>query len=117
MSHTPGPWMPGHMVDDDNACDCRSILSEHYMGSIATVDVWNGIEGIGNGDNDSPPLEEAKANAHLIAAAPDLLEALETIDGYFRSGNSVPVERATIKADTDAVRKMKAAIAKAKGET
>ena len=39
------------------------------MGSICTINV---------GDED-PPLAEAIANAHLIAAAPELYEALEKI--------------------------------------
>jgi hypothetical protein len=40
------------------------------------------------------------------------MEALEAMDGYFRSGNNIPVERATILASSEQVKKMKQAIAK-----
>lgn len=70
--HTPGPWFPGHFVDDTHTCDCKYILGPVHCGSIATINVNNGML-IGEGGNGSPPLEEAKANARLIAAAPDLL--------------------------------------------
>jgi hypothetical protein len=68
---TPGPWWPGHFVDDTIACDCHSILSEGYAGAVAVMCIGNGLP-ISDGGNDAPPLQEAKANARLIAAAPDL---------------------------------------------
>lgn len=71
--HTPGPWMPGHFVDENSGCKCRCILSERYMGAIAEIRIDNGLP-ISEGGNDCPPLEEAKANGRLIAAAPDLFE-------------------------------------------
>lgn len=71
--HTPGPWIAGHMTDPEHSCNCRSILAGGYAGSIATIDVDNGKR-IVDGGNDSPPLEEAIANARLIAEAPALLE-------------------------------------------
>jgi hypothetical protein len=48
---------------------------EQYCGCICTVDIGNELP-IGEGGNDSPPLEEAIANAHLIASAPDMLAIL-----------------------------------------
>lgn len=83
--HTPGPWLVPHMARDDHPCNCKSILAEGYMGAIATIQVDNG-KSISEGGNDSPPLEEAKANAHLIAAAPDLLKTLQDFDAYASSG-------------------------------
>jgi len=73
---TPGPWSTGCFVDDSTPCQCKYIFSEGYAGSVAEISVDNGKR-IGDGGNDCPPLEEAKANARLIAAAPDLLDALE----------------------------------------
>ena len=59
--------------------------------------------------------EKEQSLARLIAAAPDLLEALEGIIGYFDSGNSVSVSQATIKASSDEIKAARAAIAKATG--
>jgi hypothetical protein len=53
------------------------------------------------------PRTKYKANAHLIAAAPEMLEALEAIDCVFVSTNE--------KGD-EARKLLRAAIRKAKGE-
>lgn len=76
---TPGPWYPPHLSDDSTTCNCRSIVEGGYAGGIATVHVHNGIDSICDGGNEAPPLEEAKANGHLIAAAPELYGALRRI--------------------------------------
>jgi hypothetical protein len=81
--HTSGQWSIPHFAlteqerkHDDFVCDCqcRYILSENFMGAIATVHCADG-ENLG----DDPLPEEAIANARLIAAAPNLLESLESI--------------------------------------
>ena len=92
---TGGEWIAGHFANDEHPCDCRYILSEGYCGSIATIDVDNGLS-IDAGGNDSPPPEEAKANLRFIAAAnpstilklivaarslPDSLATMEKVDG------------------------------------
>lgn len=74
-----GPWSPGHMVDSETPCNCRGIVNQVYAGGIATVHKDNGIRLISEGGNDCPPEEEAIANAHLIASAPMLYEALEQL--------------------------------------
>ena len=74
---TPGPWYPPHLSDDSTTCNCRSIVEGGYAGGIATVHVHNGIASIRDGGNEAPPLEEAKANGHLIAAAPELYDVLQ----------------------------------------
>lgn len=116
---TPGPWIAGHL-GSDRKCQCSSILAEGYMGCIATVEVDNG-RAVSDGGNDAPPLEEAVANMHLIAAAPDLYEAGEPFEFALRHGN---LERDDIN-DSDLVdiiisvgnlRALKAARAKARGE-
>jgi hypothetical protein len=76
---TAGPWVPGHFANRDHKCDCRYILSEQYHGSIAIISVNNG-KLVSDGGNDAPPLEEARANAHLIAAAPELFEAAQAAE-------------------------------------
>jgi hypothetical protein len=60
--HTPGPWEvdpPGHPLD------CHGILDADELGLAET----HGREGKG----------EEEANAHLIAAAPEMYEALEEL--------------------------------------
>lgn len=72
MSHTPGPWL---FCDDSGPH--RNIWAEALI--VARV------------DGDEHHKDTADANARLIAAAPELLNALETIlgmslpdDKYFR---------------------------------
>lgn len=97
--HTPGPWrldsaMHAHVVDDE----------------------YHAIDAGFNGDGFSLLGFMSIADARLIAAAPELLETLREFLLYFTSGNDVPVERATIKADSVLVAKARAAIAKAEGK-
>ena len=106
--HTPGPWLIAESVASRHAItNMRRIRSKNEgLEHGAVCDVY----GIQDGS-------EASANASLIAAAPDLLEALQGILGYFDSGNSVSVSQATIKARSDEVKAARAAIAKATGQT
>lgn len=87
--HTPGPW---RVVDSWN---------DHMVeGQNGEEIIWQ------DGPHETPTIN--KANACLIAAAPDLLEALENLADYIdeRAGDNEcrPLENA------------RAAIAKAKGE-
>lgn len=67
--HTPGPWEAiGNLV--------RSPMHEP-QGLPAGVQIADCRDGYFLAHTD-----EAKANASLIAAAPDLLEALETLLGF-----------------------------------
>jgi len=85
---TAGPWHPPHLSDDTTTCNCRSIVEGGYAGGIASVHVHNGIGSIAAGGNDAPPLEEAKANGYLIAAAPELYEALKVALPYIHAVDS-----------------------------
>lgn len=80
-SATPGDWSIPHLAMDDASCNCTSILSERYAGSIAKVSVDNG-KTISDGGNDSPPLAEAKANAVFMATfnPSTVLSLLDIID-------------------------------------
>lgn len=60
MQHTPGPWQLGYFrMDGYNYTKIDAVVDGHKK-YIASVDITND-----------------RANAHLIAAAPELLEALE----------------------------------------
>lgn len=79
MNHTKGPWIvePRWNTDsNDNSRSVGSIYSESLERFLATME-----------DPCSDSDEEQMANAHLMAAAPDLLEALKRrISGDVRSG-------------------------------
>lgn len=68
---TPGPWSVPHFASDDVSCECGYVFSESQSGFGAVASVPFG------GENES--YEQAKANAKLIAAAPELLKALEAL--------------------------------------
>lgn len=90
VSHTPGPWMLPHFADPEAKCQCGHVLSEfqHGMGAIATIEY--SVEGQDWRDGDHEPLPVAIANAHLIAAAPDLLAALRAIMAKLDKGRDAP---------------------------
>lgn len=92
--HTPGPWT----LDDRGY---KYIVSKSGNGYI-TRDVCRL-------DGSTMAALAQEANARLIAAAPELLEALELlVDNPYRDG---------IESDERLRRIGRAAIAKAKGET
>lgn len=93
-NHTPGPWVRD--TGSGFGCDVRA---ENGRKVAAT---W----GINNGDPHRPAYRaECDANARLIAAAPELLRALEAIvnDPYVAALGSLGM-------------RAKRVIAKAKGE-
>ena len=98
--HTPGPWEIGDIEDGWVEIDSR-ISNIHHLG-LAKV-VWK-ME-----DDEKTP--RCEANARLIAAAPEMLEALEFFVERFS-----PVEHELIFSKRHALQKARAAIAKATGE-
>ncbi len=72
--HTPGPWK---VIRDGNDLSVRSANSRD-TGKITHLDIAENIGGLRPGP-DFTDRSEAKANARLIAAAPDLLEALQRL--------------------------------------
>ena len=105
--HTPGPW--------------------HWDGDVCSYDKENEAPWLCSSE-DNPILSgeigcDTEANARLIAAAPDLLGALEALDkgwtedvpegpdGEFRGGFSIHDEHKVIW------KQARAAIAKAKGDS
>lgn len=115
--HTPGPWVALPDGADKPYIRIRGIcLGERY--EIANV--------LDPAYDREPPreAEETRANAHLIAAAPDLLGALLImVDAITPLHNAhFPIEREGITDDdVDAAQQAMtlalAAIAKARGET
>lgn len=112
--HTPKPWYPGHLGDDTIDCECAHIVDEGHAGGIANILVDNGIRSISEGGNDCPSREEAIANMHLIAAAPDLLDSVDMVydliddlTGFYedRDGESFWDTMAVIRSNLRWVRK------------
>jgi hypothetical protein len=91
---TPGPWMI--LFDDDEI----EIISNAGSRSVPVADIM-----LDEHTTFAPPMIEARANARLICAAPDLLAALieasDPIGGYMHG---------------PALERARAAIAKARGK-
>lgn len=94
--HTPGPW---HIGSGDWAHGQGSIMAVYDDRSICLALAWISEQG-------PPPTRgEAEANAHLIAAAPMLLEAARDIivrAKYHDEKESVLISRAQLSALEDA---------------
>jgi hypothetical protein len=100
--HTPGPW---EVIGLD-------IASKHGLGDTKRrwiiAEVAEGAGGPGFPENQADP---AQANAHLIAAAPDMLEAAERLVQELDA-----IRPDAMDEDLDAMPALRRAIAKAKGE-
>ena len=114
--HTPGPWSVPHFAEPEVGCKCGYVLSDTCMGAVATVHCSG--EGDWKITGDNPKFEEACANARLIAAAPELLEALREAEVglEFAGADKTIAEGDFIPTPTLALRAVRAAIAKATGE-
>jgi len=91
MKHTPAPWKA---IPDSNSDNNWIVVSEDY-GTIVHRNCYP----------NSKVDKNVEGDARLIAAAPELLEALE---------NSLAI--ITSFGDADIIKQVRAAIAKAKGE-
>jgi hypothetical protein len=100
--HTPGPWA---ISSGDFILQNHAAVDAPKHGALALV-VWKMED-----DGRSP---ECEANARLIAAAPDLLEALKGLDeAYCRAGS--PLSRDERHEDRMRLIAARAAIYKATG--
>jgi hypothetical protein len=99
--HTPGPWSPhgAEVIGTENTPKGKGFLI------VAKAGTWVEVSGTVSVHVSS---DIAFANARLIAAAPDLLVALERM---MKSANSVPYAQWTPD-----MHQADAAIRKAKGE-
>lgn len=104
LKHTPGPW---RVI---NAGMSNVVAPPVFVASIAAENV--GLERARVQSYNSPddewdyPPEQAEADTYLIAAAPDMLEALEAVAHY--------IECTDAKIGSESL--IFSAIAKAKGE-
>lgn len=104
--HTPGPWK----AEQANGCDETAMF---VTGNGCTVAACYGDW------HDQAPDSEQRANARLIAAAPELLEALKNTTAYLavqlrnvEPGPATAPVRMEMEAD---LRRARAAIAQAEG--
>ena len=94
MSHAPGPWVVESLVD---GYDIHAPESGCFVATTSDPEmIWGAVT--------------RKVDAHLIAAAPDLLEALEEL--FYLIDAAHDGERVFT---WEIQRKARAAIAKAKG--
>lgn len=85
-AHTPGPWF---------------IPAKTNAGSKeASVWAWGGEVRVADCNSDAITLAARRADARLIAAAPDLLEALDALINAPWSGTNVDKARAAIAKAT-----------------
>jgi hypothetical protein len=106
--HTPGPWK----VDDREDRDDLYISTVKELGRGQ----WSRFASVVRG---WPEMEDADgtANARLIAAAPDLLDALERMVSAGSAAAASPLDPQGRLADVMAeLKQARAAIKKAKGE-
>ena len=97
--HTPGPWEIGGSFES----------TEVFAPAASRVSVARcGAEEARGGGSYRVSTEEAQANARLIAAAPDLLEAAIYAAGIFAEKWDLPAR--------DAIAALKIAISKATGD-
>lgn len=106
--HTPGPWEI--TISSDNESYRIHHADEEAMFKIAVVDGFAPVMDINN-DMEA----EGLANAQLIAAAPDLLSALETLKGWFEYAKEHGYENA-YELNPAYFEQAEKAIAKARGE-
>ena len=103
MNHTPGPWVVNTAGSALGGMPFE--ITEIYVYAPHTQDDTAICADV----IDPITQEPSEANARLISAAPDLLEALKDLKAAIRSRGFIPTVRALAKTD--------AAIAKATGET
>lgn len=117
--HTPGPWeVQVESCECEPPCGCDNPYPYKILAKSRKVSPYKNnpdwkesAEIVDFMEVNVPlPVPEARANAHLIAAAPDLLEALE----YIRANCFIYCD-SSMDIDNTACELADKAIAKAKG--
>ena len=96
--HTEGNWEARHYIDHDQGIPTSRVVVEETGVEIALIKWWGKEK------------QTMRADAHLIAAAPELLEACEGACEYYEM-----LERAT-GVEHGVLKELREAIAKAKGD-
>lgn len=109
---TPGPWLTDQtLVYTLTPVRAADGTQEFYRGQPVVENAWTAHV---TRNKHNIEWAELVANTHLIAAAPDLYEALYKADWLLRAicgpGGNYPDER-------EIMAKVRAALAKARGET
>lgn len=108
QTHTPGPWL----LDEDDL----SIIAQVGAHICAVTDVQD-LPCIGEEHDEEKAQAECLANAHLITAAPDMLEihedSVEILEIVLEEREQANGEEGEILRDL--IARIKAAIAKATG--
>ena len=105
--HTPGPWLP-------EFGEAARVRAQQDGGQVAIMMNLKGQFGLAG----RRTVEEVEANARLIAAAPDLLEALIEVTAtlaWNAHGECRALHEGPIMPSSQAVEVAKVAIAKATG--
>ncbi len=103
--HTPGPWMQGRPLTATGITPIKTLAGRQLVAHV-THPKW------GYEDTPADPVE-CSANARLIAAAPELLAAIENAANVLAGIACGDLK--TIRPDSAALKQARAAIAKAKG--
>ena len=95
IKHTPGPW---ELDNSDGTIRSKQFASSDQMGDFRGVVVCDMAAGLGTKWGHparAHALPETLANAQLIAAAPELLAALENMRDMTQSGWITPEDKPT----------------------
>ena len=95
MSHTPGPWKFEVVDETDSLLGCKWLDGGSGSTVIDLSNEWTGYPECGQ----DLQMTISKEDAHLIAAAPEMLEALEWLNLHsFTAQNSPKIQSAIRKA-------------------
>ena len=102
VEHTPGPWAISGPWDETCIPESIRICSPNYAPRQYVADVYTGDPNNGMDFH----RQESLANARLIAAAPELLEALQAalaeLDTYWKGdymGRELPMQMRAARKD------------------
>lgn len=135
MNHTPAPWKQGELLDtystlkwsDDDRDRASKRESLMVFSNFTPEDQGRSRKLIASCSIELHDIKEAEANARLITAAPDLLQALELLSTnphldlgdlvyHIRESEGKGWDGESVTKWNEAIAKMKYALAKAKGD-